>query len=435
MNAAAIAELKQKRTALIDEMSVLNDKAAREQRTFSRTEQKKWERLKRESDELTETIPEEADKRARALGYASDEDMGEFNPFLAGVPAAEPTGAVLKPEQRMQDWVRDQRGFGFLGSDNAEDFSLGRVVRARVTGDHRGLTDLERRAMAEGTDAAGGVLVPEELSSLIIDRARAASVIFQAGAVVAPMESDTLVLARLATGNTAAWKAENAAISTSDQVWERVQLSAHTVVVEQIMSRELFEDLSPAGEEAIRNEIAQAIALKLDLAALEGSGTSPEPRGIVNTTNVNSVSMGTNGLKPTSYDQVVNAVFASLKQNSAAPTAGVFHPRDLEILALLKDTTNQPLRKPDAIADLPLLSTSQIATTVTQGTSTDTSRGYVGDFSQLIVGLRPSLQVRFQVLQERFSDNLQVAFLAWLRGDIALGHPEHFTKIIGLRIV
>jgi HK97 family phage major capsid protein len=198
------------------------------------------------------------------------------------------------------------------------------------------------------------------------------------------------------------------------------------------MSRELFEDLSDEGDAAIRNEIAQAIALKLDLAALEGSGTAPEPKGVANFA-VNEVSMGTNGAKPTTWDEVVKAHFANLKANAQRSTAGIFHPRDLETYALFKDSQQNPLRMPPSIESLPLLSSSQLSTTRTQGTSTDASNAYVGDFGELIIGVRPTLQLRFQILQERHASNLQVGLLAWLRADVTLGHPLHFTKIIGIR--
>jgi HK97 family phage major capsid protein len=366
-------------------------------------------------------------------------DTRGFNGGLTQIVAGErrDESPLLTHEQSLADHVAERRGIT-PGVDDGlgerDEFRLGRVIQARVTGDSRGLSDAERRAMAEGTDAAGGVLVPEQLSSRIIDRARAAAVVFQAGALTAPMESDTLVLARLYGGSDAEWKAENAAVTSSDQVWQRLELKAKTVVVEQILSRELFEDLSPAGAAAIENEIAKAIALKLDLAALEGSGTSPEPRGIANTTGVGSVDMGTDGLKPTSFDHLVQAVFACLKSNSEAPTAAVMHPRDAEIVALLKDSTGQPLRKPDALASLPFLYSSQIATDVTHGANDDTSSAYVGDFRSMIVGVRPNLNVRFQILSERFSDNLQVGILSWLRADIALARPADFAKVVGLRV-
>jgi HK97 family phage major capsid protein len=442
-----LQDLQHERARLMGEMQAMLDKVSAEGRDLSRAERRQFDQRRSKVEEIDDKIEDEQAARAAVRLAAGDSDGGRpFDPRgalddmdvgLGGPipPRLKPGEAVLLRDQRMVDWTRARgRGGDFAGVAEGE-FSLGRILQARISGDHRGLTEVERRAMAEGTDAAGGVMVPEELSSNIIDRARAQSVIFRAGAITAPMASDTLVLARLATGNTAAWKAENAAVSASDQVWERVELKAKVVVVEQIMSRELFEDMSEPGRQVVEGEIAKAIALKLDLAALEGSGSAPEPRGIANTTGVNSVSMGTNGLKPTSWDQVVNAIFANLKANAAEEQQAVFHPRDLETYALLKDTTNQPLRKPPSVEPMPLFSTTQIKTDRTQGTSSDASNAYVGDFSQLVVGVRPQLQIRFQILQERFSDNLQVGLLAWLRADVAVAHPEHFTKIIGLRIV
>ncbi len=411
----------EKRAALLKQAQTLVDDAEK-RGDWTNDDKEKFDEISAEIREIDGTV-----------------DVRRFNGALTQIGAGEKRdeSPLLTREQRLADHVAEQRGLT-PGADDGlgerQAFHLGRVIQARVTGDSRGLSDVERRAMAEGTDAAGGVLVPEQLSSRIIDRARAASVVFQAGALTAPMDSDTLVLARLSGGSDAEWKAENAAVTTSDQVWQRLELKAKTVVVEQILSRELFEDLSPAGAAAIENEIAKAIALKLDLAALEGSGVAPEPKGIANTEGVGSVDMGTDGLKPTSYNHLVQAVFACLKNDSDAPTAGVMHPRDAEILALLADSTGQPLRKPEAIASLPTLYSSQIATDVTHGANDDTSSAYVGDFRQMIVGVRPSLNVRFQMLQERFSDNLQVGILAWMRADVALAHPEHFAKVVGLRV-
>lgn len=380
--------------------------------------------------------------RQRRLEQAENGRSPQGPPPLAGVTERERSddSDLLAPEQSLTAWVAERRSRSGLAADfepaEIRAMSLGRMIRARVTGDVSGLEQAEFRALAEGTDAAGGVLIPEMLSSEIIDRARAQAVIFRAGARTAPMESDTLNLARLATDNTANWKSENAAITQSDSVWEKVTLSAKTVAVEQLVSMELFEDLSDEGERAIRNEIAAAIALKLDLAALEGSGSAPEPRGIANTTGVNSVSMGANGLKPTSYDQVVNAAFAVLKANGVEPTAAIFHPRDLETYALLKEaTTNSPLARPAAIRDLPFYSSSQLSTTRTQGTSTDASNGYIGDFRQVIIGVRPQLGVRFIISDSAHLDNLQMTIVAYGRYDVAIGHPEHLTKIVGLRVV
>jgi hypothetical protein len=67
---------------------------------------------------------------------------------------------------------------------------------------------------------------------------------------------------------------------------------------------------------------------------------------------------------------------------------------------------------------------------LTVGTSTDCSEIYTADWSQLYVGLRTSFTLRF--LQERFIDNGQYGFLAYLRGDIALAQPSAFVVDAGV---
>ncbi len=100
-------------------------------------------------------------------------------------------------------------------------------------------------------------------------------------------------------------------------------------------------------------------------------------------------------------------------------------------MAALVDTTNQPLLKPWSLTDLPLLKTSQLPITQTQGTSTDASTIIVGDFTKLIIGVRQG--IRIELLKERYAENLQYAFVAHMRADIAVQQPKAFLKIIGVR--
>src|SRR6185503_2396812 len=89
-----------------------------------------------------------------------------------------------------------------------EGFSLGKIVTALVRRDRSHLNELEQRALLEGVDASGGVLIPEALSSTMIDRLRNIGRVFQAGVPTVPMSADSLALARLTTGAALTWKAE-----------------------------------------------------------------------------------------------------------------------------------------------------------------------------------------------------------------------------------
>ena len=81
---------------------------------------------------------------------------------------------------------------------------------------------------------------------------------------------------------------------------------------------------------------------------------------------------------------------------------------------------------------LPMLTTKTIPINVTTGTSTDTSYIFTADWSQLMVGMRTDFNLRF--LGERFiADNLQYAFLAYLRADVQLAQPAAFVVDTGVR--
>jgi HK97 family phage major capsid protein len=108
--------------------------------------------------------------------------------------------------------------------------------------------------------------------------------------------------------------------------------------------------------------------------------------------------MGTNGAALTNYDPLVDAV-GTLRDNNENPTAAIYSPRTGRALAKLKDTTNQPLSVPSYLDGVARYETNQIPNTLTQGSSTLASDVFVGDWSQLYVGIRTQLQI--QVLSER----------------------------------
>jgi HK97 family phage major capsid protein len=364
-----------------------------------------------------------------------DERIRAAEKIRQGIPA--PThrdhdSIALRSDERIADRFEARVFHGVIGG-GVEDFNLGRVVGA-LTGktDRRSLSDAETRALAEGVDATGGFLVPELLSARLIDRARAKAATMRAGALTIPMGSDTLNIARLAGGSGANWKLENDPVVDSDMTFERVQLKAKTLIVQQKLSVELHEDLSPEGARLIENEIVNALALELDRAILRGSGTDPEPRGIRNQTGVNVLDMGTDGSEPTDFDFLIDAMAAVWAENGE-PNAAIYSARTATTLAKLKATDNQPLRQPEAVADLTKFVSNVVPDDLDKGTSTDVaSEAYVGDFSTVIVGVRPSLQIRFRLLDQRYMENLQVAMIAWLRADVALAHPEHMTVVDGI---
>ncbi len=335
---------------------------------------------------------------------------------------------LLRAKDRFTDWYRRTHGAEKLPA--AGEFSLGRMVYTMVTGDRGPLSDLEKRSLSEGIDANGGFLTPEPLAAEVIDNIRNKTRVIDAGARVVPMTSDSLAIPRITGPSTPAWRAELAAVTASQQTFDRVTFKPKTAATLVRLSMELFEDLTQEGFAAIQQEITAALALTLDLGALRGTGSASDPKGIRNQTNVQLLSMGANGAALTSYDTLSDAIGMVWDQNGE-PNAAIMSSRSGRELAKLKDTTNQPLQPPAPVAALNRLVSNQIPNNLTQGTSTDCSEVYVGDFAECLIGLRS--QIGLRILQERFADTMEIGLLAYLRADVQLAHPEHFVVVTGVR--
>jgi HK97 family phage major capsid protein len=339
-------------------------------------------------------------------------------------PTTSPIGDVLTREQSVTDWLQAR---GALDQP-AEPLSLQRYLRGMATGAWEGAE--HERALAEATVGTGGALVPAPLSARVIDLARNATRVFQAGALTVPMTSQTLALARLTSEGTPAWKSENATITAADMVFDRVTFTARTLVRTVLLSVELFEDADPSSEDVIARSFAGQMAVELDRVALLGTGTAPEPRGVLNQSGITSTAHGAAGSAITNYDWWLDAIGA-VRAAGFEPNAHIQAPRSSTSLSKLKEaTTNAYLAAPAGL--LPMLTTKSVPINLTVGASTDTSLVFTADWSQLLVGIRTDFTLRF--LGERYlADNLQYAFLAYLRADVQLAQPTAFVVDTGVR--
>jgi len=304
---------------------------------------------------------------------------------------------------------------------------LGDVMRAMITGAR---TELERRVLSEGTDSAGGFTVPDILMARWIDRLRNALSVIRAGAVTVPLTSDTVKIARLLADPTAAWRSENAAVAESDPTFEAVTFTPRSLDVFTKVSRELLED-SVNIADMLEASLVRSFAVEVDRVCLFGSGTPPQPRGLRTTTNVNQVSMGTNGLAITSYDNILDLLALLWAANVTDVNTAIMAPRTLATISKFKEaTTNAPLARPAVLANWNFLMSSNVSIAETQGAASTASTLYMGDWSQMMLGFRTEMTV--EVARELFRGNYQYGFFGHLRMDMQVTHPESFGRLIGI---
>lgn len=321
-----------------------------------------------------------------------------------------------------------------LGGGNANRLSVGETVRQLALGEGG---SPEFAANITGSDAGGGYLTSETFSRDVLDLARSASVVSRAGALTVPMDTNALHMARLTQDATAYWRQEGEAVTSSDLAFDRVTLRPHTVAAITTLSVELLEDATNAAA-IVENSITQALGLALDRAALFGTGAEAEPLGLFNTTGVNAeTSVGT----PDDYAEVTSAIRQILTANYAGDVSALAwlgHPRDFATFDGLTDTTGQPLRPTPWASQLRPLSTTSFS--ITEGGAGSSMA--IGDFSQMILGMRTS-GVRLEVFRDgSVTDGssvthnalaeMKVHIRAYLRADVAVMRPTWFTKLTGV---
>jgi HK97 family phage major capsid protein len=341
----------------------------------------------------------------------------------------------LLPHEKLNDHVQMESG------RRESALSFGSLVRGLATGkwDSKDQLD-EYRTLSVSSDIGGGFLVPPYLSSQVLDLARAQAVVFKAGATTLVMPTASVDIARVTADPSASWKAENAAITPSDVTFGAFNLSARTLCALVKLSVELAEDAPNAGS-LIESIISKVLALELDRVCIRGTGASLEPGGIKDwyskSLGVGYVNIGTNGALP-GHDLFLDAITAILTANGPADgLSAIMSPRTWGFLSKLKNGDGETLIPPPEYTALKKLTTTQIQNTLAKGSSgAVASEIYVGDFSQLMVGMRTDLQLEISrqaadTTSSAFA-NLQVWIRAYLRADVILTQPTWFTYVDGV---
>jgi HK97 family phage major capsid protein/HK97 family phage prohead protease len=168
------------------------------------------------------------------------------------------------------------------------------------------------------------------LANEFIDVLRNSSSVMQAGARMLPGLVGNVAIPKKTAASSGGWiSSEGGAASESEPTFGTVSMSPKNVGAFTDMTRQLILQSTPAVEALVRDDLTQALALAIDKGALEGSGSSGQPTGILNTSGVN---------KPTAFAAAVptfaemvametavaedNALFGNLAYITDAATYG-----------------------------------------------------------------------------------------------------------------
>ena len=155
----------------------------------------------------------------------------------------------------------------------------------------------EQRDMTAGTTTAGGYTVQTDIGDLI-PILEPKLLTRTLGATVLTGLTGNIDFPRGNADASATWEGENDANAETSPTFDRLQLSPNRLGAFTDISKQLMVQSSIDVENYVRQRLNFAIAKAVDLAAINGSGSSPEPRGILNTSGIGDVAGGTNGANP-----------------------------------------------------------------------------------------------------------------------------------------
>ncbi len=190
---------------------------------------------------------------------------------------------------------------------------------ARITGQkpkHGGilipLGDMQERALTVG--GTGSSAVQEDIiAGSFIDLLRAKSAVMSLGPTVMNGLVGNAAIPRKTAGTTGYWVDldDTDSITESTIALDQVSLSFKSVAGYTKYSHQMLMQSALSVEQMIREDLAAMLASALDVAAIQGTGASGQPTGIVNTTGINETTYSTS---PT-YADIVEMEGAILADN------------------------------------------------------------------------------------------------------------------------
>jgi len=259
--------LQDRDAAITAEMRELSNTLAGENRlSFNDSETEKFNTLKTESEQVKQALAVERDLVAQELQLASVADVNADTDSEAADRHGDkpkvtyPRYGKLKYFKSEEAAYRSGQFFlAVMGSEPAKQWCKEHGVQTL--------------AQSSSTNSAGGVLVPDELSTVIIDL-RETYGVFRQEARILPMGSDVMIVPRRTGGLTAAFVSENTDTTESEKAWDSVTLVAKELAAMVRYPNSLAEDAIIALAEDLAQEIAYAFAKKEDECGFIGDATS-----------------------------------------------------------------------------------------------------------------------------------------------------------------
>ena len=347
--------------------------------------------------------------------------------------------------QALCDGNWDRPGAGF-----AREVSQDIAKNSLSSGNSRSLfipySALNRATYVTSGATTGGNIVATDLrADDFIEALRNNTVMVGLGVqVLSGLVGDVAIPRRSGVASTGYLSSETTAITQAESTFDQISMTPKTLATMSKFSRNMLIQATPGIEELVRRDLSDGINVGLDLGILNGSGSSGQPTGIMQTSGIGSVAIGTNGGAIT-VDKLVDLETAIMEDNAGVNADSISYVTNAKVMGAIKklktsggeylvNNNLQALGRgatPIAVNGYPLAMTNQVPSNLTKGsTSGSCSAVVMGDFSQAILGLfGGGVEITVGENADDFSKNLQ-SVKAVVAFDVAVRHAQSFAAIL-----
>ena len=314
-------------------------------------------------------------------------------------------------------------------------------------------TALTKRAtyVTSGATTGGNLVATDLYDQDFIEALRNQSKMMSLGVKALPgLVGDVAIPRRSGVSSTYYLSSETTAITQAESTFDQVTMTPKNLAALSKYSRQTLLTATPGIEELIRTDLTDGLNTAVDLGILNGAGSSGAPTGIMQTSGIGSVAIGTNGGAVT-IEALVDLEEQILIDNGNV-SDNMAYVTNAKVLAELKklraggsasgdgsflwNTDPASLGRggtPGSVNGYPLAVTNQVPSNLTKGSSSSVcSAVLMGDFSQCSVGFWGS---GLEITVGEESDDFAKA-LTSVRGiityDVAVRHAESFAACLDI---
>lgn len=357
---------------------------------------------------------------------------------------------------KIQDKPLQSPSDDYLGLSPKDErkFSITRAIEAKATNDwsnagfeaevlretskrskHGGIVlppHMMRRDLVTGSPANGSNMIQTNiLGDSFIDALFAQSAILDQCTTLTGNVGD-IAIPKMTSGSSAAWYTETGQLTESSPVIGQLSLAPKTVAAFTEVSRRMIQQGSTDVESLLRRDMANQISSAIDSVIIQGGGTN-EPTGVLETTGIGSVAMGTNGGSIT-YAALVDLVKEVALDN--ALNGNLAFVTNSKVIAAMRQTSRQAsgiegnfiLNEENTLLGFPVLSTNNTPSDLDKGTSTGVCSAVLfGNWADVIVGFWSNLEVLVDPYTKADYNLVRIRTVTDI--DVGIRHPESFSAI------